>query len=155
MMNTTKKYSKKSGLWLCIALFLISNLAIGQEMSVVSTASDAHLAWGNCPDFMPKGCAITVLHGDPAKPNVDVLFKIPTNYVVPKHKHSSAERMILISGLLEVQYEGERPKRIKAGSYAYGPANKPHVAKCIKGPCVLFIAFEAPLDAIPVVTTKN
>ncbi|MGH8197708.1 MAG: cupin, partial [Steroidobacteraceae bacterium] len=34
---------------------------------------------------------------------------------------------------------------------AYGPAKLPHSAYCLKGAaCVLFIAFEAPVDAVPI-----
>jgi quercetin dioxygenase-like cupin family protein len=101
---------------------------------------------------MPEGCNITVLHGDPSKRNVDILFKVPgNNYYIPNHKHSSAERMVLISGELHVTYEGEKTNVMKPGSYAYGPSNKPHLAKCVGDePCVIFIAFEEPLDAFPV-----
>lgn len=121
------------------------------EMSVVRTANDKNLQWGPCPPFLPSGCAIAVLHGDPSKPNVDVFLKIPADSELPNHIHNSAERMILVEGELDVKYQGENSQTLKAGSYAYGPAKKPHVGKCSgAGPCVLFIAFEAPLDAIPV-----
>jgi len=60
--------------------------------------------------------------------------------------------MILIAGELKVTYEGEKTPTMKVGSYAYGPSKKHHTAKCIsKKPCVLFIAFEEPLDALPIV----
>ena len=121
------------------------------EMSVVRTANDKDLQWGPCPPFLPSGCAIAVLHGDPSKPNVDVFLKIPANSELPNHIHNSAERIILVEGELDVKYQGENSQTLKAGSYAYGPAKKPHVGKCSgAGPCILFIAFEAPLDAIPV-----
>jgi quercetin dioxygenase-like cupin family protein len=56
--------------------------------------------------------------------------------------------MILMSGDLEVQYEGEEATVVKAGSYMYGPAGKPHRAKCLdNGPCVLFIALVEVFDA--------
>ncbi len=102
----------------------------------------------NCPPFIPDGCTITVLQGDPGKGNFDILFKIPANFEVPNHWHTSPERMILLSGTLEVTYEGEETQVLNQGDYAYGPAKKPHVAKCgDNGPCTLFIAFEDPLDA--------
>lgn len=117
-------------------------------LSLVKSADDADLVWGPCPPFMPDGCAIAVLQGDPTKNNADVFFKVPANTSIPSHWHNSAERMILISGLLEVTYEGEKSKTLKVGTYAYGPAKKSHSAKCGNaGPCILFIAFEAPLDA--------
>ena len=140
-----------------IFTFLLSLSFFGQgsidgelETSLVRTHMDKDLQWGPCPSFMPEGCNISVLHGDPAKNNVDVFFKVPANYVIPSHRHTSAERMILISGELHVTYEGEEEQVMKVGSYAFGPANKPHTAKCAsKEPCVLFIAFEEPLDAFP------
>lgn len=117
-------------------------------LSLVKSADDADLVWGPCPPFMPNGCAIAVLQGDPTKNNADVFFKVPANTSIPSHWHNSAERMILISGVLEVTYEGEKSKTLKAGTYAYGPAKKYHSAKCgDAGPCILFIAFEAPVDA--------
>lgn len=121
------------------------------EMSKVSSVEDKNLTWGPCPDFMPAGCNIAVLHGDPSKKNADVFFKIPANTDIPNHWHTSAERMVLVSGEMDVTYEGEETRTLKSGSYAYGPAEKPHTARCgDAGPCVLFIAFEEPLDAFAV-----
>ena len=91
------------------------------------------------------------LHGDRSKENVDIFFKVPANSDIAEHWHTSAERMVLVSGEMEVTYEGEAPQLLKKGSYAYGPAKKPHSAKCKdQGPCVLFIGFEEPLDAFAV-----
>jgi len=121
------------------------------EQSLVINANDNSLKWGPCPEFMPNGCEIAVLHGDPAKENVDVLFKIPPNTDFPEHWHNSAERMVLLSGELTVTYNGENTRSLKKGDYAYGPAKKPHNGRCgDSGPCVLFIGFEKPLDAFAV-----
>lgn len=91
---------------------------------------------------------MTVLQGDPAKPNSDVVLKVGPGITLPRHKHSSAERMILLKGTLQVTYDGAKPVTLKPGNYAYGPAGLPHVASCkSKVPCVLFIAFEGPVDA--------
>ena len=129
--------------------FSWSQEPVTSEKSLAFTQDDAALIWSSCPEFMPEGCTLTVLHGNPAERNADVFLKIPANSEIPNHTHTSAERMILVSGELEVTYEGEKSQLLKAGSYAYGPANKPHVAKCGDTPCLLFIAFEEPVDAIP------
>lgn len=122
----------------------------GTEPALARTHLDADLKWGPCPPFLPKGCGIAVLHGDPAKPNVDVFFKVPAGSTIAPHTHTSAERMVLVSGKLDVKYDGQPDVTLKPGSYAYGPAGRPHQATCHKGrPCVLFIAFESPLDAAP------
>jgi mannose-6-phosphate isomerase-like protein (cupin superfamily) len=121
-----------------------------QELPLTRTAKDSQLKWGPCPEFLPKGCAISVLHGDPAQNNADIFLKVPANSVLPRHWHTSVERMVLVSGELHVTYDGHKTAILKPGTYAYGPAKLPHKAECKKaGPCVLFIAFELPVDAVP------
>ena len=138
-----------------IAIFSQHSMENENELSVLKTVRDTDLKWGPCPSFMPDGCSIAVLHGDPSKKNLDVFFKVPANYEIPNHYHTSAERMVLISGELHVTYEGEETQVMEVGSYAYGPSTKPHIAKCgDAGPCVLFIAFEEPLDAFPFIAKE-
>ena len=125
--------------------------APAQEPALAWTVDDEALAWGPCPPFLPEGCAIAILHGDPAQQNVDIFFKAPAGKTLPLHRHTSAERMVLVAGELHVTYEGQDAVALKEGSYAYGPAGLAHSAACVSEvDCVLFIAFEAPLDAMPV-----
>jgi quercetin dioxygenase-like cupin family protein len=57
---------------------------------------------------------------------------------------------VLVSGELLVTYEGQPEARLTPGTYAYGPANRPHGGRCVSEvPCTLVIAFEAPVDAMP------
>jgi len=122
-----------------------------QEQALTRTARDAQLQWGPCPPFLPKGCGIAVLHGDPAKGNFDVFLKVPAKSTLPLHWHTSAERMILVAGELQVTYDGQKSAVLRPGTYAYGPSKRPHKGFCASAvPCVLFIAFESPLDAVPV-----
>ena len=144
--------------WRCSLLFvlgLVCSLTHAQvpeqEQSLTRSARDAKLEWGPCPPFLPKGCGIAVLHGDPAKDNVDVFIKFPAKSIIPLHWHTSAERMILVAGELHITFDGEKKSILKAGTYAYGPAKKPHKGVCASAvPCVLFVAFESPLDAVPI-----
>ena len=77
-------------------------------------------------------------------------LEVPGDYAIPWHTHTSAERMVLVSGTLRVTYTGQDPAVVNTGSYAYGPGERPHEAYCLPGPeCVLFIAFEEPVDAFP------
>ena len=111
--------------------------------------NDPNLRWGNCPPLFPAGCRIAVLRGDPGKPGADVYFQVPSGYAIPAHSHTSPERMVLVTGELEVTYRGVSPVVLQAGQYAYGPAKAPHAAKCrSQGPCTLFIAFDLPVDAV-------
>ncbi len=145
-LNTTRRA------WLmapAVATLFAAVPASAQQSPLARTAGDPSLKWGACPDFMPKGCEIAVLHGDPAKDNADVFFRVPANAVIPRHWHTSAERMVLVAGEMRVTYDGHETVVLKPGTYAYGPPKAPHKATCgDAGPCVLFIAFESPVDAI-------
>jgi quercetin dioxygenase-like cupin family protein len=129
---------------------LSTTASAAPEAAITRTAEDAGLKWGPCPPFLPAGCQIAVLHGEPGKPNADVFFKVPAKSKLPLHWHSSAERMVLVAGELHVTYAGQKTAELRAGSYAYGPAKVPHSGECVSDtPCVLFIAFESPVDAVP------
>lgn len=143
-----RKVALISGLFL--AGVFAGTSVFAQEPPVMHTAKDSQLKWGPCPPFLPKGCGIAVLHGDPSKNNADIYLKVPANSIIPRHWHTSAERMVLVSGELHVTYDGQKTAVLKPGTYAYGPAKLPHKAECKNaGPCVLFIAFELPVDALP------
>ena len=121
-----------------------------QELALTRGAQDAQIQWGPCPPFMPAGCGLAVLHGDPAKANADVFLKVPAHAAIPEHWHTSAERMVLVAGELSVSYRGQAQVVLKPGMYAFGPAKVPHSASCGNGAaCVLFIAFESAVDAVP------
>ncbi len=122
----------------------------GEEKAFIWNADDPDLEWHPCPEFMPDDCRLAVLQGNPEEHNADVFFKLQGGTTVPHHWHTSAERMVLISGELHVDYDGQDPVVMRPGTYAYGPAKLPHVTSCESDePCILFIAFEEPVDAIP------
>ena len=115
---------------------------------------DPNLEWIPCTDvadFFPQDCRATVLQGNPEERYADVLMRIPANAKVPKHYHTSAERMVLIAGEFHIHPEGQDTVVMTEGTYAYGPALAHHSAECKDaGDCYLFIAFEEPVDAIAV-----
>jgi mannose-6-phosphate isomerase-like protein (cupin superfamily) len=122
-----------------------------RKRALARSVGDTELQWGPCPELFPAGCQIAVLHGDPAQPNADVFFRVPGRYDLPAHWHTSPERMVLVSGELQVTYDGQEPAILRPGMYAYGPAKAVHRGRCASAePCVLFIAFEVPVDATAV-----
>ena len=121
------------------------------EQAFTWDIDDPSIEWVPCFDFMPDDCEMTVIQGNPEEPNADALLKLQPNTTVDEHWHTSTERMILLSGKMEVDYEGQDPVIVEKGTYAYGPAGLAHETHCLdEGECVLFIAFEDPVDAIPV-----
>ncbi len=149
-MKTFKTTSLKMVLAALLCLTFSSTLFAQDNNSYIVSKDGKEVEWLPAPEFFP-GCSFTVLHGDLAEPNLDFFFRIEPNTDVVMHTHQSAERMILVSGELEVQYEGEGAAVMKVGNYAFGPAGKPHRAKCLdKGPCVLFVGMNEPFTAVPV-----
>lgn len=131
-----------------VATALLVAGSASTEPALAVAASDPARQWGPCPPVFPAGCEITVLHGDPAKPDADVFLRVPGKYELPAHWHTSAERMILVAGELKVKYAGQPAVTLTPGSYALGPAKAPHKASCLSAtPCTLFIAFDTPVDA--------
>jgi len=148
MYNLSKKFALS--LFTFVSLFIFSSLQ-ANEPALAYKHDDKRLQWGPCPAFIGQGCEIAILHGDPAKNNLDIFFKVPGDFAIPHHWHTSAERMTLVSGTLKVTYDKQTTEVLETGMYAYGPSKRPHTAYCEKGePCVLFIAFEEPLDAFEV-----
>lgn len=127
-----------------------------KEVAIAKAWDENGLQWGPAPAFMPQGTELSVLHGIPSKKNADAFFRMQPKAIIPSHWHTSAERMILVSGELHLTYEGQEKIILKTGSYAYGPAKLSHEAFCAsETPCVLFIAFEAPVDAFPVTKSSK
>jgi len=128
-----------------------SSVVLAGDQAFTWSADDPALEWGPCPDFLPDDCRIAVLQGDPAGHNADIFFRLQPGTKAAHHWHTSAERMVLISGEMVVDYDDQDPVTLTPGTYAYGPSRLPHTAHCQEGddPCVLFIAFERPVDAVP------
>ncbi len=120
------------------------------ERPLAFSQADPKLQWTECPKLFPPGCKMTLLHGALAEPGADVFLQVPAGYTIPAHSHTSAERMVLVSGQLDVTYAGHAKVGLKRGDYAFGPAKLPHTARC-NGPeaCTLFIAFNSAVDALP------
>lgn len=143
-------YKSITTLPIFITFFILQPPLFAQhsEQAITADADKDSTEWVPCPEFMPESCRISVLHGNPAEPNADIFFRMEGNTSVPNHWHHSAERMILVSGEMEVDYEGQDPVVLTPGMYAYGPPELPHTADCMSvEPCLLFIAFEDPVDA--------
>ena len=125
-------------------------VAPGLARRLPLSETPADLQWGDCPAIFPPGCKIAVLHGDPAEPGADVFLRVPSGYTIPAHSHTSAGRMVLVSGQLDVTYAGHPTVSLKRGDYAFGPALLPHTARCNGAEaCTLFFAFNGAVDALP------
>ncbi len=131
------------------SLLLSLSAALPAQTPLAIDPAGKAVKWGPCPPIFAKGCEIAVLRGDPALPNADVMLRLRGGTRLGWHRHTSAERMILVAGQMQVEYQGSKPATLKRGDYAFGPAGLAHKAMCLgAAPCTLFIAFEGPVDAL-------
>ena len=133
-----------------LALFLLftASESLAGDLALAINPDDPSLEWVSCPPFFHPDCRIAVLHGDPAQPNVDVLFEYPAGESFVEHWHTSPERIIMLKGAFELRYEGQDSATLKPGDYAWGPPNRKHSGTCVsEETCLIFVAFEGPVDA--------
>jgi len=141
---------------LFLVLLLPAAIAQSGEPAKATTPDDPALEWAPCPPFFHADCRIAVLHGDPSQSNTDVFFRYPGGESFVEHWHTSAERIVVLAGAMDVTYEGQETAHVEAGTYAYGPATRKHSGACVsEEDCVLFIAFEQPVDAFEVATAAT
>lgn len=133
--------------------FLVQADVLSNKRALAISPGDPHLEWTACPDFLP--CTFAVLQGELGGNNLDIFLKFPAKAIVPFHTHTSAEHMIMLSGEFHTTYKGQEKVVLKTRDYAYGPANLPHDGYCASAEeCVLFVAYETPIDATPHQTEK-
>jgi quercetin dioxygenase-like cupin family protein len=134
-----KGHAMKYATHAAIAFSLGAAAFLGTAMSI--QASDQHhtvvpadeVKWGPAPPSLPPGAQAAVLLGSPAKPGPFVLrLKFPAGFVVPPHRHSQDEFVIILSGKMTIT-AGEKVDRaaLKAlapGSFFHLPAGMAHYA---------------------------
>jgi quercetin dioxygenase-like cupin family protein len=134
-----------------VALAVTAGLAASAEKAVVTSASE--LKWVDNPAV--KGAKQAVLWGDPAKGAYGTLKSIPGGTVLGLHTHTNAQRVVVVSGTIEFNMEGEAKKDLGAGSFVSIPAAAPHDATCKAGAdCVYFEEGMGAADFKPVATKK-
>lgn len=83
--------------------------------------------WSPAPASLPPGAQISLLQGDPSKPEVFVLrLRFPKGYHLPAHTHPGTEIVTVISGVFKLgEGESADPKKtqaLNAGSFfAFSP----------------------------------
>jgi quercetin dioxygenase-like cupin family protein len=121
----------RAGIIALSLLLAISAPVLAQSRSQPSPG-DA-FTWRAAPPALPKGAQMAVVSGDPAKKGPFVVkLKLPANYVIPPHRHATAESITVLYGVLDVgmgeKLDKTRTKRYERGDHLSIPANAPHYA---------------------------
>ena len=134
------------------AAFLILSCSAFAEGSGAMYMNAGDLKWGDAPPSLPKGAKIAVLSGDPGKAGPFVArLKVPANYKIAPHWHSTDEDLTVISGDFYFA-EGDKMETkgahdLKAGAFHHLPAKTHHYAFS-KGPAVVQINANGPFDIV-------
>ena len=127
------------------ALFAIATTATAQSVKVWSYEE---LAW-KADSALPSVQSV-LLWGDPSTGEHAMLRKFPAGFAPPPHRHSAAERVVVVSGTLLVRYAGSQEKKLGPGSYSEIPANMVHAVKCLEdAACVFVLASPGAFAIIP------
>ncbi len=98
------------------------------------------------------GIKIADVWGDHTKGAYGAFLKFPAGFVSPLHTHTSAIKIVVVSGTYIQTPEGKAEERLGPGSYAFQPnGNYKHISACDKASeCELFIQSSGKFDLKPV-----
>jgi quercetin dioxygenase-like cupin family protein len=97
-------------------------------------------------DGLPPGIEIAVLRGDLAKGGAEILLRLPANYTVPNHSHTSDELYVWLKGAFTYVAGDGKQAEIDGPAYLSLPGNTPHALKCHNEPCILYVRYGRPFD---------
>ena len=122
--------------------FVLLTLAAAATIVGVAAHGQAHnphhtvvpgdaIKWGPAPPSLPPGAQAAMLLGSPAKEGPFVLrLKFPAGFLLPPHRHSKDEFVVLLSGKLTIQH-GDKVDRaslkgLPPGTFIHLPAGMSH-----------------------------
>jgi hypothetical protein len=98
------------------------------------------------PDDITGACQMAVLRGDLTKGPSAIAYKSEwTPCVVPMHWHSSAEWLVIVYRVSNLEAKGQKPFRLTKGDFFFQPAHQ--IGGGISQPdTLIFISFDGPAD---------
>ncbi len=108
------------------------------------------LDWRPLDPGNPSGPQMAALWGDPTSGPYGALLRVPAGFQSPMHRHSSDERVVVITGASIHWVEGEDPDdapTMRAGDYMLMPAGVNYVSAAAGDEeCVEFITQDGRFD---------
>ena len=155
-MHTSTARSLTAALLLSAAAVLEPSSAAGETSAAASPAVEiVKPKWEPCLPFVPKGCEVALVKGDYTKGASQIVYRMPANFAVPEHWHTSSERMVVMAGKIRMSYPGQKAEVLEVGDSTRAAGKVPHAAFCLRGtPCVVMVEYELPFDATPVAPAK-
>jgi quercetin dioxygenase-like cupin family protein len=133
-----------------LALLAIATVPGFAQDKMVLLPGPSDVKWQPAPPNLPKGAELAVLAGDPTKSGPFVIrFRLPADYQIPAHHHSTTENVTVISGSFHAgmgdKLDKQTSKGFDPGGFASMPANMNHFAWVV-GPTIIEITAIGPFD---------
>ena len=144
---------KTTAIGLAISLYLTSSTTwCGAPTPAADEAHATVLKSPDAADFksspgVPPCTRAVPMRGDPGKGPASFMAKMDPGCVVPLHWHSVNEELLILSGKVIGQMQGQPSFHLGPRGYAGMPANHVHRFMCAKGgPCTIFVVVDGAFD---------
>jgi quercetin dioxygenase-like cupin family protein len=132
---------------LAIAAFGPVRRAAAQDSQDKPVVAPAVAAKFTAIPTAPKCFTIAVEKGDPAAGASVILAKFAPGCVAPFHWHTPTETVMVVSGSLEVQMQGDKAMTAHRGDFLSMPPRHVHRATCqSSAACLVFLSSDAAFD---------
>ena len=134
------------------ALLLCASLcfnvaALAQESGQLPVATKLTAAKFATLPNVPDCFTVAVERGDPGKGPSSVLVKLAPSCDSRTHWHSADASVLVVSGIPELEMQGEKTASMVQGDFFFMPAHHIHRERCVgKAPCLLYAELYAPFD---------
>jgi hypothetical protein len=121
-------------------------LSFGNDQTIVDLSK---LVWEPLKvDGLAPGAEIAVLRGDLAIGVSESVLRLPPNYYVRNHTHTSDELYVWIKGTFTLIAHDGTETRFDGPAYISFPGNaSPHALKCgSMEPCLIYLRYSRPFD---------
>jgi hypothetical protein len=124
----------------------IKPLSFGSDQTIIDLNK---ITWSPLKvEGLAVGAEIAVLRGDLGKDHSESVLRLPPNYVVRNHTHTSDELYVWISGSFTLTAFDGKETVFDGPAYISFPGNAPpHALKCgSKEPCLFYLRYSRPFD---------
>jgi quercetin dioxygenase-like cupin family protein len=85
--------------------------------------------------------------GNPQTGPSTLILKAPPGCIVPWHRHTAQEQLMVVSGDVQAEMDDHLPGLLQAGDFAMMPGRMAHQFTC-RGPqpCLMFVTFDGAYD---------
>ncbi len=127
---------------LCLLVLVLSLSEAQQRDSQFRVVNPAALTF-EAGRNIPACAKVAVLRENPANGASVRVAKWPAGCTVPKHWHTPNVELIMISGKMRLETEGN--KVLQAGDYVFLPSKHQHQFPCATA-CVFYLITDGPFD---------